>query len=106
MPAIGHVAREGEGFKGEFELFGKRWPVQIVPNRRKITLEQPDYLVNSDRLELGGAWIRTGEMSGKEYIRLAMARPELGNRTYYANLGRAAGQDDPDVLAIIWNPDE
>lgn len=106
MPAIGHVTREGERFNGEFDLHSKRWSLQIVPNRRKAAPEHPDYLVFSDRLELGGAWIRTGAMSGNEYIRLAMARPELGRHTIYANLGPAAGQDDPDVFAILWNPDD
>ncbi|MHA1599423.1 MAG: DUF736 domain-containing protein, partial [Alphaproteobacteria bacterium] len=30
--------------------------------------------------------------------------PEFGPSKIYANLGRAAGQDDPDVMAILWNP--
>jgi len=38
------------------------------------------------------------------YVRLAMSAPELGSRTLYANLGRAAGQDDEDSYALIWNP--
>ena len=56
------------------------------------------------RSELGGGWIRTGEVSQREYVRLAMSAPELGGRTLYANLGRAAGQDDDDAFAVIWNP--
>ena len=43
-------------------------------------------------------------MSQREYVRLAMSAPELGGRTLYANLGRAAGQDDDDAFAVIWNP--
>ena len=27
-----------------------------------------------------------------------------GGRPLYANLGRAAGQDDDDAFAVIWNP--
>ena len=38
------------------------------------------------------------------YVRFAMSAPELGQRTLYANLGRAAGQDDEDSYALIWNP--
>ncbi|QDC37226.1 DUF736 domain-containing protein [Sphingobium fuliginis] len=104
MSALGYVSRDGEGYKGEIELFGQRRPIQLIPNRRKAAPEHPDFQVNSDRLELGGAWVRTGEMSGKEYVRMAIARPEFGPHTIYANLGRAAGQDDDDVFAIIWNP--
>lgn len=72
-------------------------------NRGKMG-DQPDYRVLAGGVELGGGWIRTGEVSQREYIRLAMSAPELGNRTLYANLGRAAGQDDADTFAIIWSP--
>ena len=44
-----------------------------------------------------------GEMSGRDYVSLSLAAPEFGPRRLYANLGRAAGQDD-DAFAIIWNP--
>jgi uncharacterized protein (DUF736 family) len=35
-----------------------------------------------------------------------LAAPEFGRRKLFANLGKAAGQDDADVFAIIWNPEE
>ena len=35
---------------------------------------------------------------------LSLAAPEFGPRKLYANLGRAAGQDDDEVFAMIWNP--
>lgn len=104
MPAIGHVQRQADGsFKGAIRTLSVRADIEIVPNRGK-TGEQPDYRILSSGVELGGGWIRTGEVSGREYIRLAMSAPELASRTLYANLGRAAGQDDDDVFAIIWNP--
>jgi uncharacterized protein (DUF736 family) len=45
-------------------------------------------------IEIGAGWVRTGEMSGKHYVSLVMAALEFGPRKLYANLGRAAGQDD------------
>ena len=45
-------------------------------------------------------------MSGKEYVSLSISAPELGSKTLYANLGRAAGEIDPNVYALIWNPRE
>ncbi|MEX0344375.1 MAG: DUF736 domain-containing protein, partial [Rhizobiaceae bacterium] len=30
--------------------------------------------------------------------------PEFGPKKLYANLGKAAGQDDDNVFALIWNP--
>ena len=48
-------------------------------------------------------WDKIGEQSGKAYVSLSLAAPEFGPRKLYANLGRAAGQDE-DVFALIWNP--
>ncbi len=104
MPAIGYVQRQSDGsFKGSIRTLSVSAEVIIAPNRGK-TGEQPDYRVLSGGVELGCGWIRTGEVSQREYVRLAMSAPELGPRTLYANLGRAAGQDDDDSYAIIWNP--
>lgn len=106
MPAIGYVQRQSDGsFKGSIRTLSVSAEVTIVPNRGKMG-EQPDYRVLSGGVELGGGWIRTGEVSQREYVRLSMSAPELGPRTLYANLGRAAGQDDDDAYAIIWNPGE
>jgi len=104
MPAIGYVQRQSDGsFKGSIKTLSVNADIQIVPNRGK-TGEQPDYRVVAGSVELGGGWVRTGEVSQREYVRLAMSAPEFGARTLYANLGRAAGQDDDDAYAIIWNP--
>ncbi|HMO74386.1 MAG TPA: DUF736 family protein [Sphingopyxis sp.] len=106
MSAIGYVQRQPDGsFKGAIRTLSVNAEVAIVPNRGK-TGEQPDYRVVSNGVELGGGWIRTGEVSQREYVRLSLSAPELGPRTLYANLGRAAGQDDDDAYAIIWNPGE
>jgi len=104
MPAIGYVTRNGEGFKGQIRTLSIRTDVEIVPNRSKVHESQPDYRVYASGSEVGGGWIKTGERSGKGYVSLSMAAPEFGPRTLYANLGRAAGQDDDDTFAIIWNP--
>lgn len=48
--------------------------------------------------------MRVGKESKAEYISVGLAAPEFGPNKLYANLGKAAGQDDEDVLAVIWNP--
>lgn len=104
MSAIGYVQKQSNGsFKGVLNTLSIRTEIEMIPNRGK-TGDQPDYRVRAGAVELGGAWIRTGEVSGNEYVRLSLAAPELGPRTIYANLGREAGQDDEDAYAIIWNP--
>lgn len=104
MPAIGYVTRTETGFKGQLRTVSIHTDIELVANRSRTTDAQPDYRVFSGGSEIGGGWIRTGERSGKDYVSLSLAAPEFGPRTLYANLGRAAGQDDPDSFAIIWNP--
>ncbi|GAA4824211.1 MULTISPECIES: DUF736 domain-containing protein [Sphingomonadales] len=104
MPAIGYVTRDGEGFKGQLKTLSIRTEIEILPNRSKSSDTQPDYRVSAGGVEVGAGWVRRGEMSGKDYVSLSLAAPEFGPRRLYANLGRAAGQDDDDAFAIIWNP--
>ena len=104
MPAIGYVTRNGEGFKGQIRTLSIRAEVEIVPNSRKSSDVQPDYRVLSAGAEIGAGWHRRSETSGNTYVSLSLAAPEFGPRRIYANLGRAAGQDDDDTFAIIWNP--
>ena len=104
MPAIGYVTRVADGFKGQLKTLSIRTEIEIRPNGRKTADAQPDYRVSAGGVEVGAGWIRHSESSGKEYVSLSFAAPEFGPRRLYANLGRAAGQDDDDSFAIIWNP--
>lgn len=104
MSAIGHVTRDGNGFKGQLRTLSIRASIEIMPNSRKASESQPDYRVFADGAEVGAGWVRRSENSGNDYVSLSLAAPEFGPRRLYANLGRAAGQDDDDAFAIIWNP--
>ncbi len=105
MPAIGFVSRqENGGYGGQLKTLTIRADIEIVPNRAKSGDTQPDFRVLTQGVEIGAGWLRTGETSGKEYVSLSLAAPEFGPRKLYANLGRAVGQDDEDVFAVIWNP--
>ena len=104
MPAIGHVTRNGDGFKGQLRTLSLRTEIEIVPNPGKETELQPDYRVTAGSVEIGAGWVRRSESSGRNYVSLSLAAPEFGPRRLYANLGRNAGQDDEDSFAIIWNP--
>ena len=105
MPAIGYVTKQvGGGFKGQLKTLTIRADIDIVPNKDKAHDNQPDYRVLTRGFEIGAGWTRTGEQSGKPYVSLSLAAPEFGPRKLYANLGRAAGQDDDDAFAVIWNP--
>ncbi|MEL6278268.1 MAG: DUF736 domain-containing protein [Pseudomonadota bacterium] len=107
MAAIGYVTHDPErgAYKGSLKTLSIATGIVIVPNGEKTNDEQPDFRVFTDQsTELGAGWTRKGKSSGREYVSLTLAAPELG-RKIYANLGPAAGQDDPSVFAIIWNPE-
>jgi len=104
MPAIGYVTRDGDAYKGQIKTLSIRAAVEILPNTRKSGERQPDYRVMAGGIEIGAGWNRRSETSGNDYVSLSLAAPEFGPRRLYANLGRAAGQDDEDAFAIIWNP--
>ena len=105
MPAIGYVTKQANGgFKGQLKTLSIRADIDIVPNLAKSADQQPDFRVLTQGVEIGAGWVRTGETSGKEYVSLSLAAPEFGPRKLYANLGRAAGQDDDEAYAVIWNP--
>lgn len=105
MAAIGYVTKqENGGFKGQLKTLSIRADIDILPNSGKVSDTEPDYRVLTQGIEIGAGWVRTGEVSQKQYVSLSLAAPEFGPRPIYANLGRAAGQDDEDAYAVIWNP--
>jgi uncharacterized protein (DUF736 family) len=108
MPAIGHVTKQNDGtFKGQLKTLSITASLEIVKNAsKKATDNQPDYRVVANKVEIGAAWIKKAQGSGNEYVSLSFSAPEFGRRKLYANLGKAAGQDDADLFAIIWNPME
>ena len=107
MATIGSVTKREDGrYEGELRTLSIRADIAILPVTDKTSDSQPDFRVMSQGIEIGAGWQRTGQTSGKPYISLSVAAPEFGARTLYANLGRAAGQSDTDVYALIWNPQD
>ena len=107
MATIGSVTKREDGrYEGELRTLSVRADIVLIPVGEKSAESQPDYRVLSQGVEIGAAWLRRSQMSGKEYVSLSISAPELGSKTLYANLGRAAGQSDPNVYALIWNPQD
>ena len=105
MTAIGFVRKENDGrYTGQLKTVSIKADIDIVPNANKTTDSQPDFRVLTQGTEIGAGWMKKGETSGKEYVSLSLAAPEFGPKKLYANLGKAAGQDDEHLYAVIWNP--
>ena len=106
MPAIGYVkkSKDGKSYKGQIKTLSVRAPIDILPNTSKTADTHPDFRVFSQSVEIGAGWVKTAESSGKDYVSLSLSDPAFGGRKLFANLGQAAGQDDANVFAVIWNP--
>ena len=105
MIAIGFVEKQSDGgFRGQLKTVSIQAEIEIVLNDQKSSATQPDYRVLTGDIEIGAGWLKTASSSGKDYVSLSLTAPEFGTSRLYANLGQAAGSDDPDVFAIIWNP--
>ena len=104
--ALGYVTKtETGGFEGTLATMSLKKRIRILPNSSKESDVQPDFRVYTEgRVEIGGGWKRIGKVSGNPYVSLTFSAPEFGPSKIYANLGPAAGQDDEDVMAILWNP--
>jgi uncharacterized protein (DUF736 family) len=105
MTAIGYVTKQADGhYKGTLRTVSIKADIDILPNTQKTSDSQPDFRVVTEGIEIGAGWTRKGETSNKEYVSLSIAAPEFGPKKLYANLGKAAGSDDKDLYAVIWNP--
>ena len=67
---------------------------------------QPDYRIFAGDIEteIGGGWIVRAKSSGREYISLTLADPQIGPRNIYANLAPVKGKKGRYVL--LWNAKE
>lgn len=105
MTAIGYVTKQADGrYKGHLRTVSIKAEIDILPNTQKNSDSQPDFRVVTEGVEIGAGWTRKSETSGKDYVSLSIAAPEFGPSKLYANLGRAAGSENKDLYAVIWNP--
>jgi uncharacterized protein (DUF736 family) len=101
---LGFVTRSETGaFKGHLRTLNIRADIDVVPVRDKTSAAYPDYRVTCAGVEVGAGWSGVSPIT-----RQALCRPEpVPSRRWSARLqgpsGRAAGQDDDDVFALIWH---
>ena len=81
---------------------------QLSSWSRRARLMMRNRITGSCRggIEIGAAWKRMSERSGNEYVSLSFEAPEFGRTRLFANLGKMPGQDDPNLLSVIWNADD
>jgi uncharacterized protein (DUF736 family) len=104
--ALGYVTETKTGFEGTLAMMSLSAPLIIRKNPEKSAPAQPDYRIFAGEIEteIGGGWIMTAKSSGREYISLTLADPQIGPRRIYANLAPVKGKKGR--YALLWNPGE
>jgi uncharacterized protein (DUF736 family) len=107
MASIGTLTRRPDGaYTGSITIKSYGGKAFLQPIRRTSD-SAPDFRLfgvgdGGHKFEAGAAWTKTRKDGDGEYVSLKIDFPELP-APIYATLGVMAGQDDPDVMAIIWN---
>jgi len=104
--ALGYVSETSTGFEGALAMMNLTSPIRIAKNMDKTEETQPDYRIfaGETSTEIGGGWMRTAKSSGREYVSLTLADPQIGPRRIYANLAPVKGMQGRHV--ILWSPKE
>ncbi len=104
--ALGYVTETKTGFEGTLAMMNLSAPIRIEKNSEKASDVQPDYRIfaGETSTEIGGGWMRRAKASGREYISITLADPQIGPRRIFANLAPVKGKKGRHV--ILWNARE
>ena len=102
--ALGYVSETKTGFEGTLAMMNLAASIRIEKNAEKTVETQPDYRIfaGETSTEIGGGWMRKAKASGRDYISITLADPQIGPRKIYANLAPVKGKKGRPV--ILWNP--
>ena len=104
MATVGTVTLQKDGkYVGSLRTMKINAQIEIVPVKKKMTENGPDWMIYSKGVEIGAAWKRKGQRSGKDYVSCSVTDPSL-ERPLYFNLGKAPGsKPDDGVFSLIHN---
>ena len=108
MATLGTVYRQPNGsMTGDLAMKSYTGRVLFAPNSDRRGANAPDFRIfgasdRGGRFEMGAAWIKTRADGQGTFVSVKLDYPELPTPVY-ATLGQLAGQDDDDLLAVIWN---
>ncbi len=102
--ALGYVSETKTGFEGTLAMLNLTASIRLEKNDEKQFDGQPDYRIFAGETssEIGAGWIRQAKGSGRDYLSLTLADPQIGPRRVYANL--APIKDNDGRYVILWNP--
>lgn len=102
--ALGYVSETETGFQGSLSMMNLTASIRFETNTDKTKDGDPDYRIfaGETSTEIGGGWRRKAKASGRDYVSITFADPQIGPRKIYANLAPVKGKEGRHV--ILWNP--
>ncbi len=102
---IGTIRKTEDGsYRGNLKTLTVRAEIDIVPVDNPGPNGPHFRIFAGTGFEAGAVWRKTSRTNGTTYLSFKLDAPELP-QTLYGNLGRQPGQDDEDVLCLIWSRD-
>ena len=80
--ALGYVSETKSGFEGTLAMMNLSAAIRIEKNAEKTEDGHPDYRIYAGETstEIGGGWMRKSKASGRDYVSLTLADPQIGPR--------------------------
>ncbi|MEM7570445.1 MAG: DUF736 domain-containing protein [Pseudomonadota bacterium] len=102
--ALGYITETPNGFKGKLSLSNFDTSIRIIKNHVKSADNQPDYRVyaGTGNADIGAGWVKTAKRSGRDFISLSLADPQIGPSRIYCTIAPVKGSEDRHI--ILWNP--
>ena len=98
MPVIGTFTAAKDGYAGSIRTLMLNGRVRIVPNERKSSPEAPDFRVLMDTSEIGAAWKKIKQDTGKSFLKLRLDDPAWPQPVW----GVLLESPEDGVIRLIW----
>ncbi len=96
---IGHFTKTKDGnFTGSITALGAVLP-KVTIEAIKADGKSPNFQVTAQGADLGAAWNKTSERTGKGYLSVSLRSPFLAQPVYSA----LVETDEAGKFALVWN---
>lgn len=98
MATIGTFTEKDGKLFGKIQTLSINTSLTFLPNENQSSPEAPAYRVFAGRTEVGAAWEKTSESTGRTYYSVKLDDPNFA-APFYASLV----EQDEGGLALIWS---
>lgn len=98
MAIIGTFQKTADKFTGQIATLTMKAKVDLVPTDAQGDDKAPQYRVLAGKTEVGAAWVKTSERSGKTYLSVKLDDP-----SFAAPIFAAIHEQESGGHVMVWN---